>query len=173
MSINIRKILGQGSIRLELNTQLFPPGDLPEGFDPLGAKNLDRIRDEVIGEMCDLLDASGQIGNRNRLYKDLLNREKKAVTAVGEGIAIPHVRTLQAKEFVMAFARSRKGIPFRAPDDQPVHLFFAMVSPPYEDRMYLKIYHSLATLLLRPETFQAFMDARIANDIWQILESCR
>jgi mannitol/fructose-specific phosphotransferase system IIA component (Ntr-type) len=171
--VSLRRRLRPEAIRLELETLLEPEGQLPEGFDPLGERNLNRIRDSVIEEICDLLETTGSVASRPRLYRDLQNREKKAGTALGGGVAIPHVRTLQAREFLMCFARSTEGLPFRAPDDQPVHLFFGMVSPPYEDRVYHKVYQQLATVLLDPEHFQGLMSAREPSEVLRILELLR
>ena len=171
--INFRRILSSESMRFELHTTLEPESP-PEDFDPEDGRNVERIREGVIAEMCELLDAAdGSIGNPNRLYRDLLNREKRAGTAIGDGIAIPHVRTLQARHFTMAFARSREGLPFLAIDGRPVHLFFAMVAPPHEDRTYLKVYRSLATCLLQPETIDGFMQAESANEAWTALDAFR
>ena len=168
--MNLRRHLRPEAVRIELATRLHPPGDLPEEFDPLGERNLDRIRDGVLEELCDLFEATGEAVNRSRLFRDLQNREKKAGTAVGDGVAIPHVRTLQAREFLMCFARSRVGLPFRAPDGEPVHLFFGMIAPPYEDRTYLKVYQGLATILLDPERFRAFMEAADPSEVLRVLE---
>lgn len=154
-------------------TRVRPEGYLPPDFDPLGEKNLNRIRDGVVTELCDLLESTGKVVNRKRLFRDLHNREKRAGTAVGTGIAIPHVRTLQAREFIMCFGRSPEGLPFRAPDGEPVHLFFGMVSPPYEDRVYLRVYRQLATTLIQPERFQEFMEAGDPTEILRLLGSIR
>jgi PTS system fructose-specific IIC component len=169
--LSIRRFLRPESIRLDLATRRIPQGKLPEGFDPLGDRNLNRIREEVIEEICELLDATGEISNRSRLVRDLGNREKKAGTAIGGGIAVPHVRTLQAKEFLMCFGRSAEGLYFRAPDGEPVHLFFGMVSPPYEDRVYLRVYRQLASVLINPENFQEFMDADQPSEVLRLLET--
>lgn len=168
--MNFRRFLPQQAIRLELRTRLEPDGDLPEGFDPMSRQNQNRIREGVITEMCELLAESGQVANQNRLFKDLLNREKKAVTAIGLGIAFPHVRTLQVKSFIMAFGRSSEGLPFEAPDDEPVRLFFAMAAPPYDDRTYLKVYKSLSKLLLNPEHYELFLSAKEPSEILRALE---
>jgi mannitol/fructose-specific phosphotransferase system IIA component (Ntr-type) len=48
---------------------------------------------------------------------------------------------------MMAFARSTKGYEFEAMDQKPVHLFFIMAAPPYEDALYLKVYKALAEML--------------------------
>lgn len=172
--MNFRRFLSPDAIRLELRTKQGPEGeDLPEDFDPLSRQNLARIREGVIQELVELLEATGEVANPQRLYRDLYNREKKAVTSVGQGIAFPHVRTLQVKTFVMAFGRSREGLPFEAPDDEPVHLFFSMAAPPYDDRTYLKVYRSLATLLLEPEYYTQFLEAQDPSEILRTLEIVR
>jgi mannitol/fructose-specific phosphotransferase system IIA component (Ntr-type) len=71
----------------------------------------------------------------------------------------------------MCFGRSIEGLPFRAPDGEPVHLFFGLISPPYEDRVYLRIYRRLASVLILPEHFQEFMEAREPSEILRILET--
>lgn len=173
MTLNYRRILTPEAMRFELHTREVPEGDLPEDFDPASEKNLDRIREELITEVSDLLEAGGGITNKSRLFRDLYQREKRAGTAVGHGVALPHVRTMQATRFVMAFGRSRAGLPFRAPDGEPVHLFFAMVAPAYEDRLYLKVYRSLGSALLQPELVRDLMNASEPEDVWRVIEIFR
>jgi mannitol/fructose-specific phosphotransferase system IIA component (Ntr-type) len=171
--LSFRRFLRPEAIRLELKTSATPAGELPEGFDPLERRNLDRVRDEVLEELCELFEATGEVASRARLFRDLQNREKKAGTAIGGGLALPHVRTLQAREFVMCFARSKKGLPFRAPDDEPVRIFIGMVAPPYDDRTYLKVYKSLAPILQDPDRVQGFLEAGDPSEILRILEILR
>jgi mannitol/fructose-specific phosphotransferase system IIA component (Ntr-type) len=171
--VSLRRFLRPEAVRLELRTRPAPEGEIPENSDVLSQRNLDRVRDSVLEELCELFDATGEVVNRNRLYRDLHNREKKAGTAVGGRVAIPHVRTLQAREFLLCFARSREGLPFRAPDSEPVHLFIGMVAPPYDDRAYLRVYRSLAPLLLDQERFQEFMEAEEPSEVLRLLETAR
>ena len=171
--MNFRRFLPPQAIRLVLETRTYPDGDMEEEFDPLSRQNIERIREGVIGEITELLAGTGEVGNPSRLFRDLYNREKRAVTAVGQGIAFPHVRTLQVKSFVMAFARSPEGLPFEAPDNEPVHLFFAMAAPPYDDRTYLKVYRSLATLLLQPDYYKQFLTAADGSEVLRTLELIR
>lgn len=168
--MNFRRFLRPESVRLELRTRLEPEGELPPDFDPESPRNLARIQESVIEEMAELLCASGDVANPSRLCRDLHNREKKAATAVGQGIAVPHVRTLQAKSFIMAFGRSSEGLPFSAPDGEPVRLFFAMAAPPHDDRTYLRVYRALATLLLDPENYEQFLHAQDPSEILRALE---
>lgn len=171
MRLNFRRILAAESMLFELETSpQAPPEFVGEDGEVDETRNERRVRESVIDELCGLLDATGQINNRSRLYKDLHNREKRAVTAIGDGIAFPHVRTIQARSFVMAFARSTEGLPFYSLDGEPVHLFFSMVAPPYDDRLYLKVYKSLSSALLQPELRQMLMEAWTPNEVWQVLE---
>ena len=116
--MNLRRFLRPEAVRLDLRTRSVPEGELPEDFDPHDSKNIARVRTEALQEMVELFEATGNVSNPNRLFRDLHNREKKATTAVGQGVVIPHVRTLQVNSFVMVFGRSREGLPF----DQSIRL---------------------------------------------------
>jgi mannitol/fructose-specific phosphotransferase system IIA component (Ntr-type) len=122
---------------------------------------------EILSEFVDLLDRTGRIGNRNKLLVDLFNREKKAGTGLEKGIAVPHVRTSQAKEFIFAFARSTPGLEFDCSDGGLAHLFFILVAPPYDDAHYLKIYRKLATAFSFSglDLTREFLDARDEGEI--------
>jgi mannitol/fructose-specific phosphotransferase system IIA component (Ntr-type) len=127
----------------------FDIGRDPEVEERLeGERLVAHYREVIIGAVTHLLDRSGKIGNASKLFNDLLNREKKAATAIGLSIAIPHVRTIQAKSTIMGFLRAKEPIPFGAPDDKDVQIFIPIVGPPYDDKVYLKIYRQLGELLL-------------------------
>ncbi|MBN1422588.1 MAG: PTS sugar transporter subunit IIA [Planctomycetes bacterium] len=165
--MNIRRFLRVESIRLAMRTTAIPR----EEESPDSPRFLQQVREAVLREIVELLDASGQVGNPNRLFTDLHNREKKASTALGSGVAMPHVRTIQAKSFVMAFGRAAPGLPFFAPDIEPVRLFFALVSPPYEDKTYLRVYQHLGHVLLDPERKEWLLSATEETEILRILEA--
>jgi mannitol/fructose-specific phosphotransferase system IIA component (Ntr-type) len=140
--MNISRYLTEDAIKLEMTTALQPP---PENgsVEKWRLKNTEMI----LSELVDLLAGTSRVGNQTKLLIDFFNREKKASTAIGHGIALPHIRSLQAKDFMIAFARSSEGYDFGAPDGQPVHMFFTMAAPPYDDNLYLKVFRSLAELL--------------------------
>ena len=169
-ALKLRRFLHADAICLELETKEAPEDDVPDDFAPNGRANINRVRESVLGEIIQLFERTGAVSNPKRLLKELVNREKKSPTAIGNGLAIPHLRTLQVKSFVMAFARSTDGLPFNAPDEEPAHLFFAMLAPPYDDRTYLRVYRNLALILSDPEHLQNFMTARDANEVLRNME---
>ena len=149
-------------VRLELNTRT--PEQPIEG-------SRDRfvwgVKEAVIAELAELFDASGRIVNRSKLITDMCNRERKATTAIGGGVAIPHVRTLQAREFIMCFARSTPGVEFDS--DGPVHLFVGVVAPPYDDKLYLEVYRELARIFKSERARETLMSTGDAHEVVKIL----
>jgi PTS system fructose-specific IIC component len=128
-------------------------------------------KERILSVLCDVLERSGNVRNVRRLFRDLHNREKKATTGIGGGVAIPHVRTLQVKEFAIAFARSNTGLEFEALDGRPVSIFFAMASPPHNDKFYLRVYKSLADILRFEDTIRELKAARDSHEIIKIIRS--
>ena len=162
--MQISRYLSPQLIKLEMETVFEQPDEGSEGT-VLTIKQSQARKEVILAECVDLLDLSGKVGNRNKLLKDLFDREKKATTAIGKGIAIPHVRTMQAKELIIAIARSTEGYDFDAADGQPVHIFVAMAAPPYDDSLYLKVFRALAQLFSYEGFYQRIMSAEQPYDI--------
>ncbi len=158
--------MNEEMIKLEMDTRIDPP---EEGM------SIERWRQQakaqILFELVDLLDENARVGNRNKLLLDFVNREKKASTAIGDGIAVPHIRSKYATEFMMALGRSTTGYDFDAFDRKPTHLFFIMAAPPYDDSLYLKVFKSLAEML-RYESFrEELMLATSAGELLRIIRS--
>lgn len=164
--MNLARYIKPTQVKVELATKASPP---PEGASPDGHRW--ELKEAVLGELCDLLDSSGKAGNKSKLLTDLINREKKSSTAIGSEVAIPHVRTMQAKELILAFARSTDGLDFESPDGEPVKLFFAMVAPPYDDQLYLKIYKEIGNLMLSGDAKQKLLSASNEHEIIRVFQT--
>jgi PTS system fructose-specific IIC component len=154
---------------VELNLDSLVSLDFPEEMSP--QRVVRETKERVVAALVGLLDRSGKVRNSHRLLRDLHNREKKATTGIGGGVALPHVRTIQVKEFVIAFARSDRGLEFDALDGKPTDLFFPMAAPPYEDTFYLRVYKSLADLLRFENTVRELREASDPHEILRIIRS--
>ena len=126
---------------------------------------------QIIDELVSILEQSGQIGNRTKFLNDFINRERKATTAIGYGLAIPHIRSMQAKNFMLGFARSSRGYDFGAMDEEPTRLFFIMAAPPYDDVRYLRVFKALAETL-RYESFrEELLSLKTPYEVIRAIES--
>jgi mannitol/fructose-specific phosphotransferase system IIA component (Ntr-type) len=143
----------------------------PEGDDGLSQRILWDVKRAILEELVELLERSDEIRNPSKTLLDLYNRERKATTAIGHGIAVPHVRTIQAKSFVIGFCRSPEGLPFDSLDGEPVHIFIPMVAPPYDDSLYLRVFKAIAELIRYPRFMERLMAADSPHEIIRVVRS--
>lgn len=146
-----------------------------DGIDPEKDERKERIRlkEEVVEELTDVFMATGQVRNRKKFHHDLLSREHKASTALGGGLALPHVRSMQPKQFCMIFVRSRDGVEFASPDGEPVHIFFGIAAPSYDEKMtneYLNFYKWIGRIFKEEEQLsERLLQAENEDEIISIL----
>ena len=163
--MDISRFLKPELVKLEMETEIDSDPDSQVHPDKL----LWRRKEAILCELVELLERSGKVGNPKKLLVDFLNREKKASTGIGHGIAVPHIRSMQAKELIMGFARSVEGYDFDSMDNGSVHLFFVMAAPPYDDALYLKVFKALAQMLrfdyFREELLEASSEYEIIRAI--------
>lgn len=147
--MNLSRYFSTERIKLEMET-VIEPYEEGTSFEKWQAAS----KEAVLAELVSLLGNGNRVGNANKLLIDFVNRERKATTGLGNGVAIPHIRSMQAKELMVAFARSTAGYDFDSLDKQPAHLFFVMAAPPYDDTLYLKVFKALAEML----QYESFRD---------------
>jgi mannitol/fructose-specific phosphotransferase system IIA component (Ntr-type) len=165
--VNLTRFLKEEFIDLKLDEGIDLSPE--EGDEELGGRRLEQVKQEVLERLVSLLERSGKVGNPTKLNVDLWNREKKATMALGQGVALPHVRTMQAKELAMAVGVSHAGIPWDAPDGEPVRIFIAMVAPPYEDKFYLQVCQRIGRLFAQEHAAEAILGARSAGEVIRFL----
>jgi fructose PTS system EIIBC or EIIC component len=113
------------------------------------------ISEIVIRRCAEVLDRSGLVVNVKRLGDELLYREAQAPTAIGEGIAIPHVRSRNVRDLLMCFLRYPDGVPMESLDGKPVFMVFGIVTPYYEeDTDYQKVYRKLLSNIQADPAFR-------------------
>lgn len=165
--MNLARLLKPELILLELETRDVPEEEREE-IPP--EQYLWDIKGRVLGELADLVNRSGRVSNRNKLLQDLISRERKATTGLSCGVAIPHVRTIYAKELLIGFARSTQGVGFDCLDEAPAHLFFVMVAPPYDDTAYLKFYRQMAEAFSVRDYREEFMAAQSEGEVMRLVK---
>ncbi|MCK4412408.1 MAG: PTS sugar transporter subunit IIA [Candidatus Eisenbacteria sp.] len=164
--MNLARMVRPELIRLELQT-VAPPE--PEG-DCDRERYVWSIKEAVIVELAELMAESGRVGNANRLRIDLINRERKATTGLAHGVAVPHVRTREAREFLIGFARSTPGVPFACLDGGLAHIFLVLIAPPYDDTLYLRIYKQIAEAFTFRDAGRTLQEAENEGEVLRALK---
>jgi mannitol/fructose-specific phosphotransferase system IIA component (Ntr-type) len=87
-------------------------------------------KNSAIRELVDTLASAGKILDAETTYLAILDREAKGSTGLEEGIAVPHGKTISARELAIAIGVSPDGIEFGSMDGKPARLLFLIVAPP-------------------------------------------
>ena len=92
-------------------------------------------RDAIV-ELAQNLATAPQIKNEKELVEEILRREELMSTAIGRGIAIPHVRLSSVTDLVMSVGICRHELlDFNTIDDTPVRLLI-MIAAAYNQHSY-------------------------------------
>jgi len=113
----------------------------------------------ALREVASLLASGGCVTDFEAFFREILERERVSNTALGHDVAIPHARTEQCSEILIAVGRSAEGIPFEAKDDQPVRLIFLIGTPKQMVTDYLRVVGNLARLLRQDDVRARLLDA--------------
>jgi PTS system nitrogen regulatory IIA component len=108
--------------------------------------------------------------DRDFLLQVLLARETVGTTAVGDGIAIPHVRNpilLAGVEPSVTLCRLANPVDFGAVDGKPVRILFTLTSPTVKSHLHLL--SRLAFALRDPSFRKALEESRDAGTILEAL----
>ena len=87
----------------------------------------------------------------------ILHREQIQSTAVGNHVAIPHVKNNDIRDIRVALGVSITGIPWKALDQLPVHLVFMVVSPLNRNREYLHLLAGIVRNFRDPERIRELL----------------
>ncbi len=126
--------------------------------------------EEVLQELANIAGLAGVTRDKENLYTQLQDREKMLSTAVGNGIAIPHLRNpspILFKKPNILMARSKEGVDFHAPDKKKVHLFFMTCAPTMA--VHLRLLAKISKLLHIEGVIDKFMGVSASDEIIRML----
>lgn len=125
----------------------------------------------AIDELVDLVNASGNLNNKEEYKQGIIAREEQSTTGIGEGIAIPHAKTKAVKKACLAAAVSKAGVDYESFDGSLAHLFFMIAAPDGANNTHLEVLSRLSTILM-DETFrQDLMNATSVDQFLSLIDA--
>ena len=116
------------------------------------------------------LAAAPQVKNRLELTEKIIQREDLMSTAIGRGIAIPHVRLSSITDLVVAVGISRVDITdFKALDDEPVRLLFMIAAAYNQHAYYLQTLSYFSARLKNKELRTSLLNAQTTEEAYKLL----
>jgi PTS system nitrogen regulatory IIA component len=126
-------------------------------------------RDTLIA-LAENLAASPQIKNRQELTAEILKRDELMSTAIGRGIAIPHVRLSSVTDLVAAVGISRMDITdFQTLDDEPVRIVIMIAAAYNQHAYYLQTLSFFSSRLKNPQLRRAILAAGESPEVYRLL----
>lgn len=129
-------------------------------------------KQDALVALAETLGTAPQVKNSQELTAEILKREELMSTAIGRGIAIPHVRLASVTDLVMAVGISRTDIiDFQAIDDTPVRLLFMIAAAYNQHSYYLQTLSFFSSRLKSQELRDSLLEAETPLDAYNLLLS--
>ncbi|MBO4507849.1 MAG: PTS sugar transporter subunit IIA [Spirochaetaceae bacterium] len=160
--------------RLSSGTKAAAPGN------QIQVKNIlspDRIiflnhstKHDALVELASNLSTAPQVKYSDELAVEILKREELMSTAIGRGIAIPHVRLSSVTDLVMSVGISKVDIiDFQTIDDTPVRLLFMIAAAYNQHAYYLQTLSFFSSKIKNQELRESLINAATPMDAYNLL----
>lgn len=132
--------------------------------------NLESLDKEgVIHELVDLLDKAEKVNDKDTVFNDIMNREKKGSTGLEKGIAVPHAKSESVNKLTLAMGVSKDGVDFNAIDGEYSYLIFLLIAPPGASGPHVEALASIARFITPPVIRDKLRKAQIPDDIISVI----
>ncbi len=126
---------------------------------------------EILAQLVAPLVPAGFVSSTSEVVSALSAREKVLSTGIGSGIAVPHAICAALSGPCLVIGLSPSGIEFRAMDEQPVNVFFVLLSPPDHAGNHIRMLARIARLARHVEFVDALRTCGDPQEVVSQLES--
>ncbi|HWG52099.1 MAG TPA: PTS sugar transporter subunit IIA [Gemmatimonadaceae bacterium] len=130
-----------------------------------------RTKNEVLEELVRLVAPDRQELDTSAVLASVRERETVLSTGIGGGVAIPHGKTPDVDQLVLAAGVSRTPIDFDALDGKPVQLFFLLVGPESAAGAHVKALSRISRLLRRESLRSGLLAAESAEEFLRVIRA--
>jgi CBS domain containing-hemolysin-like protein/mannitol/fructose-specific phosphotransferase system IIA component (Ntr-type) len=128
-------------------------------------------RFEAIEELLGTLHQASPLFDKDEALKAIIKRETNFSTALGHQTAFPHARLASLSRPLLAFGKSKEGIYFPSPDNQPVKLLFMILTPFNEPTLQLNILAQLSGLISNLTLRKRLLSAKTPENLLDIIRT--
>lgn len=126
-------------------------------------------KDEIIGELLDILVKAGKVKDREAALSSIMDRERKMSTGMKHGIAIPHGKTSAVGDLVACIGISAKPVDFDSLDHEPCRIFIMTISPIDKTGPHLQFLAEVSLLFKSADKRAEILAATSSEQVLSIL----
>ena len=125
---------------------------------------------DALLELANNLSTAPQVKMSSELAVEILKREELMSTAIGRGIAIPHVRLSSVTDLVMSVGISKCDIiDFQTIDDVPVRILFMIAAAYNQHAYYLQTLSFFSSKIKNKELREALLNVNDPMEAYKLL----
>ncbi|HJU89649.1 MAG TPA: PTS sugar transporter subunit IIA [Gemmatimonadaceae bacterium] len=128
-----------------------------------------RSKQDVLLELVQLVTDGRGSTDKDAVLAAVREREGVLSTGIGGGVAIPHGKSPNVNQLMLAAGVSAEPIDFDALDGRPVSLFFLLVGPESAAGAHVKALSRISRLLRREPLRTSLQAARDADEFLRIV----
>jgi CBS domain containing-hemolysin-like protein/mannitol/fructose-specific phosphotransferase system IIA component (Ntr-type) len=165
----VEELTGEIRDEFEQPPKLLLSGILQPQACQLDLKEAGRF--EALEEVLKSLHATSPSFDKDEALKAIIKRETNFSTALGHQTAFPHARLASLSKPLLAIGKSREGIYFPAPDNQPVKLLFLILTPFNEPLLQLNILSQLSGLISNLTLRKRLLSAKTPENLMDVIRT--
>lgn len=116
-------------------------------------------KDEILAELVGVLADGRCIRDADEVLRVIREREAVLSTGIGNGVAIPHGKSMASPQLSIAAGVSREPVAYDALDGEPVRLIFLLVGPEAAAGAHIKALSRISRLVRQPDLRQRLLDS--------------
>lgn len=131
-----------------------------------------QTREDAIYELCKTVSSNSLPSSlkENCVAAAAIKREEDFGTALGEEIAVPHVRLAGLKNPILMMGHSRGGIEWNAPDGHRVKYIFFVLSPEGAHDIHVQILSTIAKAMMKPSNKSLINRTNDSENLFGVLK---
>ena len=126
--------------------------------------------DDAIRELVARFPPERLGGKPDEIADGVIARERQMTTAIGQGIAVPHLVSPLCRSMELAIGRSEPGIDYGSLDRRPVHLVMLLLAPEDQRDAYLQTLAAIARLFREQGAVERTMSAKSSEDLVALIK---
>ena len=129
-----------------------------------------KSKSEVIQELGNLLVSKGYVNDAQEFIKDVYLRETEGVTGIGQGVAIPHGKSLSVKNTTITVAVLEDEIEWETLDEQLVKVVIMFAVKNIDaTTTHVLLLQQVAQLLAHDDFLNKLGEVETVDNLYQLL----
>jgi fructose-specific phosphotransferase system IIA component len=121
---------------------------------------------EILEEMIDMLYSNGRIKDKHAVLEDVMEREKTMSTGMQQGIAIPHCKSKEIDEIIMAVGLKKEGVNFDSIDGKPTKIFILLLTPEGISGPHIRVLMLVSSILSKESERERLLSLTTPKEIY-------